>query len=122
DRVDLTPLLGAWCNTYRGSKGIRRVVLSGEGGAFFLQATGVGSDTDWGRVAVVPHAPGVTGHEPAGFLARYHFGFADLELAANEAKGLLIIASFMTFQDGSGRSSYFTREFFHRAMHGPKLP
>ena len=31
-RVDLTPLLGAWCNTYRSSTGIRRVVLSGEGG------------------------------------------------------------------------------------------
>ena len=70
---------------------------------------------------MVAHAPGVTGHEPAGFLAEYHFGFADLALAANEAKGLLIIASFMTFRDGSGRSSYFTREFFYREMLGPEL-
>ena len=56
-------------------------------------------------------------HRP-GFLARYDFGFADLTLAANEAKGLLIIAAFSTFRNGSGRSNYFTREFFYRETRG----
>jgi hypothetical protein len=56
---------------------------------------------------------------PAGFLARYDFGFSELSLAANEAKDLLIIASFSTFRDGSARSSYFTREFFYREGNNP---
>jgi hypothetical protein len=113
-RVDLTPLLGSWRNTYRGSKGIERVVLSRNGDDYLFQASGIGSDADWGQVQIIPHAPDVVGRTPAGFLAEYRFDFANLSLAANEAKGLLIIASFMTFRDASGRSSYFTREFFYR--------
>ena len=60
----------------------------------------------------------VESRQPAGFLARYDFGFSELSLAANEAQGLLIIASFSTFRDGSGRSSYFSREFFYREGDG----
>jgi hypothetical protein len=112
--VDLSPLLGSWRNTYRGSKGIHRVILAREGDHYTLQGWGIGCDEDWGKVPVVPHATSVASEEPAGFLARYDFGFSELSLAANEAKGLLIIASFSTFSDGSGRSSYFTREFFYR--------
>ena len=63
---------------------------------------GTGCDDDWGQVPVVPHATHVASREPAGFLARYDFGFSELSLAANEAKGLLIIASYSTFRDGSG--------------------
>ena len=54
-----------------------------------------------------------------GFLARFDFGFSEVLFSANEAKGLLIIASFATFRDDSGRSSYFTREFFYREGGGP---
>ena len=112
--VDLSSLLGPWRNTYRGSKGIHRVVLSRDGDRYMLHGWGMGCDDDWGEVPVVPHATNVASQEPAGFLARYDFGFSELSLAANEAKGLLIIASYSTFRDGSGRSSYFTREFFYR--------
>jgi hypothetical protein len=116
--VDLSPLVGAWHNTYRNSKGIHRVILAREGPEYVLCASGIGCDEDWGVVPVVPHATNVSTHTPAGFLARYDFGFSRVELAANEAKGLLIIASYTTFLDGSGRSSYFTREFFYREPAG----
>ena len=116
--VDLAPLLGRWHNTYRNSKGIHRVALSREGDRYMLHAWGIGCDEDWGRVPVVPHAINVASRRPAGFLARYDFGFSELSLAANEAQGLLIIAAFSTFRDGSGRSSYFTREFFYREGDG----
>jgi hypothetical protein len=112
--VDLSALIGGWRNTYRASKGIHRVLLAREADRYTLHAWGVGCDQDWGEVPVVPHATHVASQQPAGFLARYHFGFAELSLAANEAKGLLIIASFSTFRDSSARSSYFTREFFYR--------
>jgi hypothetical protein len=117
--VDLSPLLGRWRNTYRSSKGIHRVALAREGDRYMLNGWGIGCDEDWGRVPVVPHATHVASRQPAGFLARYDFGFSALSLAANEAKGLLIIASFSTFQDDSARSSYFTREFFYREGDGP---
>jgi hypothetical protein len=112
--VDLSPLLGPWRNTFRASKGIERVKLSREGDRYMIQGWGIGFKEGWGRVPVVPHALNVSTRQPAGFLARYDFGFSELSLAANEAKGLLIIASFSTFRDGSARSSYFTREFFYR--------
>ena len=47
-------------------------------------------------------------------MARYDFGFAEVTLAANENKGLIIIASYHRFRDGSARSNYFIREFFYR--------
>jgi hypothetical protein len=117
--VDLSSLLGSWRNTYRDSKGIHHVVLARDGARYMLHGWGVGCDEDWGEVPVAPHATNVRSREPAGFLARYDFGFSELSLAANEAKGLLIIASFATFRDRSGRSSYFTREFFYREQNGP---
>jgi hypothetical protein len=39
-------------------------------------------------------------------------------LEANLSKGLLIIACLKTFRDESGRSNYFSREFFRRADAG----
>jgi hypothetical protein len=112
--VDLSTLLGSWRNTYRNSKGIHRAVLAREGERFMFHAWGIGCDEDWGQVPVVPHATHVTSREPAGFFARYDFGFSELSLAANEAKGLLIIAAYSTFRDASARSNYFAREFFYR--------
>jgi hypothetical protein len=41
-----------------------------------------------------------------------------LSLAANEAKGLLIVASFSTFRERTARSSSFTRESFYRERDG----
>jgi len=117
--VDLSPLLGSWRNTYRRSKGIHRVVLAREGERYMLHGWGIGCDVDWGQVPVIPHAINVASGEPAGFLARYDFGFSELALAANEAKGLLIIASYSTFRDGSARSNYFTREFFYLEGNDP---
>jgi hypothetical protein len=117
--VDLAPLSGSWRNTYRHSKGIHRVVLARESGQYLLGAWGVGCADAWGKVPAVPHAVSAGTREPAGFLARYDFGFSEISLAANEAKGLLIIASYSTFRDRSGRSSYFTREFFYRERDDP---
>jgi hypothetical protein len=80
-----------------------------------LNAFGAGAPRDWGKVVAVPHAGGVDAHDLAGFLAVYDFDFMQMSLAANVNKGLLIIASYNTFRDGSARSNYFSREFFYRA-------
>ena len=113
--VDLGELTGLWKNTKRATRVIRELTLTKNGDAYELNAFGAGAPRDWGKVVVIPHAGGVDAHDPAGFLAVYDFDFMQMFLAANMNKGLLIIASYNTFRDGSGRSNYFSREFFYRA-------
>ncbi len=113
--VDLGELTGCWKNTKRATRVIRELSLTKNGDAFELTARGAGAPRDWGTVAVVPHAAGVDAHDPADFLAVYEFGYMQMVLAANMNKGLMIIASYNAFRDGSRRSNYFSREFFYRA-------
>jgi hypothetical protein len=117
--VDLSPFLGSWRNTYRDSKGIRRFILARQADRYVFRGWGVGRDEDWGTVPVVPHAPQVASRQPAGFLTRYDFAFSQVTLAVNENKGLLVVAAFTTFRDGTARSSYLTREFFYREGNDP---
>jgi hypothetical protein len=44
----------------------------------------------------------------------YDFGFLVTILAAYAKQGILVLDTFNTFTDSSGRSNYFSREFFHR--------
>jgi hypothetical protein len=113
--VDLDKLTGLWMNTNRATQVIRELTLTKAGKAYELHAFGAGAPRDWGKVVVIPHAGDVDAHDAAGFFAVYDFDFMEMFLAANVNKGLLIIASYNTFRDGSGRSNYFSREFFYRA-------
>ena len=38
------------------------------------------------------------------------------QIAANLKYGVLVIQSYNTFRDGSGRPDYFVREFFHQNL------
>jgi hypothetical protein len=112
--VDLGEVTGVWKNTKRATRVIRELTLTQNGDTYELNAFGAGAPRDWGKVVANPHAGGVDAHDPAGFFAVYDFDFMHMFLAANMNKGLLIIASYNTFRDGSGRSNYFSREFFYR--------
>jgi hypothetical protein len=48
------------------------------------------------------------------FQAVYDFGFLESYLQANVKHGTLVIATCNRFRDGSGRSNYYTREFFYQ--------
>jgi hypothetical protein len=113
--VDLGELTGLWKNTNRATRVTRELTLTKNGDVYELNAFGAGAPRDWGKIVVTPHAGGVDAHDPAGFFGVYDFDFMQMFLAANMNKGLLIIASYNTFRDGSGRSNYFSREFFYRA-------
>jgi hypothetical protein len=103
-----------WKNTKGATRVIRELTLAKDGNSYVLHAYGAGSPRDWGKVVVTPYASSVDAFDAAGFHAVYDFEFLQMVLAANMNKGLLIIASYNTFRDGSGRSNYFTREFFYR--------
>ena len=113
--LDLSGILGTWVNTNPDTKGIIRVLLSRNEGDLAVQAFGACEPDPcaWGEADdVVACAAAPDSREPMGFTAHYHFGFMQTRLDANLSRGLLIIAGFHTFLDDSGRSDYFTREFF----------
>jgi hypothetical protein len=115
--IDIVPFLGTWVNTNTKSKGISRVVVGRAGDGLTVDVFGAcdGSPRDWGEVKVdFVYAKSAGSQEPMAFSARYDFGFMETRLEANLSLGLLVIAGLNKFKDDSGRSSYFSREFFHR--------
>jgi hypothetical protein len=113
----LNSLPGIWLNTDSGTRGIVKVVTAVNGSELTVRAFGAGDPDliDWGVVeADYIYALSLSSRVAAGFTARYRFDFADIHLQANWNQGLLVLASFTSFKDGSSRSNYFSRDFFHR--------
>lgn len=114
-RLDSLP--GIWLNTDSGTRGIVKVVTAVNGSELTVRTFGAGDPDliDWGEVeADYTYAISLSSQVAAGFTARYHFDFAEIHLQANWNQGLLVLASFTSFKDGSERSNYFSRDFFHR--------
>jgi hypothetical protein len=113
---DVSVMLGTWYATDKQTGGIVRMVLEGAPGDLTVHSFGAGSPEphDWGTVPAVPYAAGVASSAGMAFSATYDFGFAEALLAAYSKGGILVLDTFNVFKDGSGRSNYFSREFFHR--------
>ena len=110
--VDLGPWLGQWRNTRDDSACIAGFTLRSGSEGFLLGVEPHGAD-HWGEAPVMPCSAGVDSGAGVAFFASYDFGFIEHRLAANANKGLIIIAAYSLFRDGSGRHDYFTREFFY---------
>ena len=112
---DLSPLLGTWLNTNPVTDHICRMVILERGGRLIIHAYGADlpEPIDWGEIEATPYTSGKS-LEAGGFHAAYDFGEIETHLASNQKLGILVIQSYTSFKDGSGRQSYFTREFFHR--------
>lgn len=110
-RADLTMLTGTWRNTNANSDGIVGMIATAEEHVLWIDLFG---SSDWGRVrAEVFYERNDEGLEQP-FTASYDFGFMDVVLQGFLRQGVLVILSFTRFKDGSGRSSYFSKEFFYR--------
>lgn len=117
--VDPSPLLGTWVSFDATTRGLVRVVLTLRGGRLAVRAFGASSPApqDWGEAEVDAFAGGVDGVADApavAFTARYRFGFVDVLLAAYLNRRLLVVDCYSVFGDGSGRSSYFSRDHFYQ--------
>jgi len=114
--LELRPFTGTWRNTNPASRGIVRLEVAEDEGGLRVRGFGAGSPeaVDWGEVpASVIYADGLRSKKGHAFLASFDFGFQESHLQCNLSQGLLIVASFNVFKDGSGRSNYFSREFYH---------
>lgn len=116
----LSPLVGTWLNTHSAARGIVKIDISQKNGGLSVHVLGADESTprDWGKVSAdIVYPTGIRPHECMGFFAQYTFDFMWTQLQGNMNLGLLILASFNTFTDNSGRANYFAREFFCREHH-----
>jgi hypothetical protein len=124
--IDPTPLLGEWINTNWSTRGIVKAVIRLEGNDVHVRIIGASpsSTTDWGETrADALYSSNVQASDAMALSATYDFGFLETRLEANLSLGLLVIANLNTFHDDSGRSNYFSREFFyHSNPHAQPLP
>jgi hypothetical protein len=114
--LDLESLLGIWYATDLHADGVVRMVLGTRDGSLTVQAFGAGEPEphDWGEIPAEAFGSGVTARTAMAFSAVYRFEFLQVVLAAYGKQGILVLDTFNTFLDGSGRANYFSREFFHR--------
>lgn len=139
--IDPAPLLHRWRNADQGSRGVAEISCRLRDGELAVRVTAVGpaSPIDWGEVAAVLHAdisatgggraavPASVAEQPiphyadltatdAGpaFWAIFDHGFERVHLQARINLGVLVVAMFTEFTDGSGRADYFHREVFIR--------
>jgi hypothetical protein len=132
---DPSPLLYTWRNTDASTEGISEISCSQGDGRVLVHVVGVGPDgpIDWGETAATlytdisatgggrasgcgtPHHADISATDTGpGFLAVYDHGFMRVQLSARINLGLLVVAMFNEFHDGSGRADYFHREIFVR--------
>ena len=111
------PLLGTWLNTNVATHGIASAILTRKGGQILARIVAAGDPApyEWGETAATFFAGDASSAEALAFSAFYDFGFMETELQAHVRQGVLIIAKFDRFKDSSGRSNYFSKEFFYRA-------
>jgi hypothetical protein len=114
--IDVAPLLGTWWATDKATDSVVRLELAERADSFVVHAFGACTPApcDWGERPAVPYAATVGSRDAMAFSAVYDFGFMETLLAAYMKGGILVLDTFNIFKDGSGRASYFTREFFHR--------
>ena len=112
---DLSVLLGTWVNTNPETDYISKLTIDERNGIIVVRAFGAYAPEliDWGEAEATAYVTGGT-LEGVGFLARYVFGESETFLAAIHKLGILVIQSYTSFKDASGRMNHFGREFYHR--------
>src|SRR5215467_7787062 len=115
--LDASALLGEWSNTNNSATGIARLVLTETGDQIVVRVFGAGHPQpfDWGEAPAELFAdlPGLI--QATSFTSFHDLRFMSVWLLTYVVKGVLVVVSFTRFQDGSGRSNYFGKEFFYRS-------
>ena len=114
--LDLSSLIGRWKNTNSATRGISEIVISENGKNLRVQTFGAcaSGPSDWGERPATTYAYGVAGNIVAGFELTYDFGTQETLVTAIHNRGVLVIHAYHRFKDGSGRSNFISKEFFHQ--------
>jgi len=117
--LDVSVLCGDWANTDRsGAGGMLGLTVTEDQGALWVRGVGMAKPVayDWQRVRAGSYAPNPTSGQAWSFLADYDFGFMRTVISAYCKLDILITTTYNIFSDGSERTDYWTREFFHRRL------
>jgi hypothetical protein len=116
DTIAQYPFIGTWITTNNSSRGIVKIIVRAKGQGLIIRAFGACSPEpcDWGETTATLFSDGPASFKGLAFSARYDFGFMATHLQAKVKKGVLVVAVFNRFSDSSGRSNYFSREFFYQ--------
>jgi hypothetical protein len=114
--IDPSPLVGTWYSTNKATRGISQLTLSERDGVLTLQSFGAWKPSciDWGPVKSHAFSAGVGTLVSVGFKASYDFGFLQTVVAAYLNKRILVVDTYNTFNDDSGRFNYFLRDHFYQ--------
>ena len=114
--IDIAPFVGTWVNTMRDTQGFVKLIVSSRDGRLFVQAFGAAASDlcDWGEVPAEVYADSINSKTAMSFTATFDFGFMETHLQTNLKRGTMVIATANKFSDLSGRSDYYTREFFYQ--------
>jgi hypothetical protein len=114
--LDLFSLAGRWKNTNSATRGISEIVISEGGKNLRVQTFGASASgpCDWGEGLATTYAYSVAGDIVAGFELTYDFGAQEALVTAIHNRGVLVIHTYHRFKDGSGRSNFISKEFFHQ--------
>jgi hypothetical protein len=115
---DGSEMFGEWLNTNPDSRGIARLRVDGDASnAAIVRVWGaqVPQPLEWRPTSAALFALSSGSRLAKAFSARYTADDVAVALQANIKQGVLVVASFTEFKDGSGRSNYFHREFYYRS-------
>jgi len=112
--TDIRSLLGVWVNYDGASSGICRIEIGDWENIPTVRVFGAARPVpvDWGEVAGAAFTDG-TGTGAVAFDASYDFGHLTVLLAGCLEKRLLMVDTFSTFTDSSGRANYYQRDRFY---------
>jgi hypothetical protein len=109
-QVDIGPLLGTWINSNHETEWIRELTLERRGETFTIRVLSAREPADWGEAEVSTYTDNIG---ELAFHAVLRVGPLESVLAANTNKGLIVIAAFHKFRDGSS-PNFLCREFYYR--------
>jgi hypothetical protein len=111
--VSSAPLVGTWSACNKKTRDIVRVVITASGASLSVQVFGACTPTpcDWGVVGGTAYAVDVGSTDAIAFTAQYKFSFKTAIVTGLLDQGSLILETYNTFTDGSGRSNYYSRSY-----------
>ncbi len=115
--VDPSPFAGTWVNTNDAAPHrIAKLVMKIRDGVLMVHVWGFCDPElcDWGEVPAEVYADSINTQTAMSFTAMFDFGFMETRLQTNLKRGTMVIATANKFSDLSGRSDYYTREFFYQ--------
>lgn len=115
-RIDVSQLVGMWFGIKLDESRFARLEITEQDGTLLIRPYGSpdSGESDWGQAEMTPYA--ASGSTTAtGFEAKCRFGAEWVEFVAVQNQGVLLVQSFTSFHDDSGRASEFAKAYYRRA-------